>query len=150
MNSYVIPDNVENIVLNPTYLSPYMELIGSNANNLLKDLTPTGISIIHGMGGNDTIYGGSSAYAANNYQELHGDDGNDTIYAYGADSVLGGSGNDVLISMQGANILWGVPAMTPISCIKVRSVQPGNCPMKDTIRSNRMAATLWQAGRSKI
>lgn len=107
MTGYVVPDNVENVIINSAFSSPYMELIGSNANNLLKDLTPTGISIIHGMGGNDTIYGGSSTYAANNYQELYGDDGNDTIYAYGADSVLGGSGNDVLISMQGANILWG-------------------------------------------
>ena len=107
MTSYVVPDNLENVVLNASVASPYMELIGSDANNLLKDLTPTGISMIHGMGGDDTIYGGSSQYAQNNYEALYGDDGNDTIYAYGTDSVFGGAGNDLLIAVEGGNVFWG-------------------------------------------
>ena len=55
-----------------------------------------------GLGGNDTITGGSGA------DELFGQDGNDTLFGKGGDDLLfGGSGNDVLIGGAGSDQVFG-------------------------------------------
>lgn len=53
----------------------------------------------HGLGGNDSIVGGS----ANDF--LYGDDGNDTIYGHGGNDVLsGGAGDDQLRGGTGDDV----------------------------------------------
>lgn len=89
-------------------------LKGDNKNNFLMADPMNGDSVykIYGYGGNDRIFGHSSAH-----NKIYGGDGNDIIYGgdykntieggKGNDQIHGGDGRDVIIGGAGVDKLWG-------------------------------------------
>jgi len=68
---------------------------GDSENNALSGLLDRS-NRIHGLAGNDTIYGGYES------DTLDGGSGDDTLYGVdGADTLIGGTGNDSLVGAAG-------------------------------------------------
>ncbi len=69
------------------------------------DLAPVQKYLIYGLGGNDTLTGGSKSILGD---ELYGGDGNDLLYGLdGTDQLWGGDDNDTLYGGKGRDRLWG-------------------------------------------
>ncbi len=96
-DSYVLGDNVENLILSG-HLAEIgsgnalaNQLTGSNRSNILFGFD--GDDLLQGLGGVDTLDGGA---------------GNDTLEGgTGNDNLAGGSGNDTLIGGAGRDVLTG-------------------------------------------
>ena len=76
-------------------------VVGTNGNEAIS-ATGSGVQMIFGLGGNDTLNGGSSRNL------LCGGDGNDIVNGGASDDVLdGGAGNDTLTGGAGNDMLVG-------------------------------------------
>ena len=80
----------------------YTETLGTSSGDTLDHSTTTTPQLIKGLGGNDTLTGGSAG------DRLEGGAGNDTLNGgAGADTLTGGDGKDVLNGGAGVDILIG-------------------------------------------
>lgn len=81
------------------------ETWGTDGKETINGVDPGGADndIIHGLGGNDTLWG---EYYGNDV--LYGDGGDDTLDGgYGDDTLIGGDGNDTLYGSGGNDLLDG-------------------------------------------
>ena len=88
--SYMLPDWVENLTLTGDGLGT-----GNALDNVLRGDT-LGSAMLHGLAGDDTIFGGRDAF---------GDDGNDELN--GAPLMRGGAGNDLMTAAPGGSYFEG-------------------------------------------
>lgn len=103
---YTLGQYEENLQLWP---SMPVGLVGKGGlANRIED--SAGDDVLYGMGGNDTIRGGS-VMSPGHADTLYGGDGDDVIsagqHAYNSDELHGGLGNDTLQVAAGANGLFG-------------------------------------------
>ncbi|MGK9247997.1 hypothetical protein KXS07_37040, partial [Inquilinus limosus] len=82
-------------------------IVGDDADNMLIGGTWSKHDEIHGLGGNDVIYGDpSDDCAADDF--IYGDDGNDILYGGGwNDRVYGGNDGDIIYGDSGYDKLYG-------------------------------------------
>ena len=89
-------------------------ITGGNGNDDIEvggNGTVAGVAIVHGMGGNDEIYGG------NVKAKLYGDSGNNYIEAGDlGDTLIGGSGDDTLYGGPGRDSIIGSARDDEIVC----------------------------------
>lgn len=115
LDTYALPENVENLTLSNNYGTNIG--YGNDLNNVMTGNLRG--SEIYGLGGDDFIYGGvgKPSDRRTGPDQLYGGDGNDAIFAgrgtdtvwgdAGDDRVGGGSGNDIVYGGDGNDILTG-------------------------------------------
>ncbi|MEZ0318207.1 MAG: beta strand repeat-containing protein [Methylophilaceae bacterium] len=110
---YTLGSNVENITFTGYYAS-IVEFTGNANDNVIIGSSAsisTYSTILHGGGGNDTVYGVFTMYS----QQLYGDEGNDILMAgagaysngFIGDTLDGGTGNDTLYGGRSGDYLIG-------------------------------------------
>ncbi len=86
-------------------------LTGGVKANLLNASAFTNVAVLNGLGGNDTLIGGSGIDSMNGGEgndSLLGNNGNDTLNGGANDDILdGGVGNDVLLGEEGNDSVVG-------------------------------------------
>ncbi|WP_202064814.1 Ig-like domain-containing protein [Microvirga aerilata] len=111
--SYTLSAYVENLVLQGSAASGY----GNGSANKIW-AADTG-SLLQGLGGNDSLYGGDGRdrlYGASGNDHLYGDAGSDTLNGgSGKDRLDGGSGDDSLASGTGNDTVIGGAGRDTIS-----------------------------------
>src|SRR5262249_52096003 len=78
------------------------EITGNDANNNINASNFTGVAVLNGNGGNDSLVGGSGP------NTLNGGAGNDLLVgAAASDLIVGGEGDDVIRPNGGPDIISG-------------------------------------------